>query len=197
MHSPKLQLITSLNCSIDDAAICSHWADGCSATSMLDLLLTLIKRTAWSELSAARLRPRGGHQTDENLGAGAFSTLKGEARRANPKFGVCFLELKGKRWCLQGLAERGSEVDRPSCKSNVKIADFSKLERKKYSGIMRNQFLIPNFLFDFYSVRGSTGTRSNIGTRKILQTTGRLQFFASLVARVTKMFQLKCVIFRL
>jgi len=60
---------------------------------------------------------------------------------------------------------------------------------------MYNQLFIPDFLFNFYSVRKSPGTpaRSDMGTmrQKILQMTGQLRFFASLVAHVTKVFQLQ------
>jgi len=54
---------------------------------------------------------------------------------------------------------------------------------------MRNQFFDLGFLFDFYSVMGSTGTPAVL-RRERWQTTGQWRFFASLVARVTKVFQL-------
>jgi len=41
-------------------------------------------------------------------------------------------------------------------RKSLKMADFSKTG----SGNMRNQFFDHNFLFDFYSVRGSTAAPS-------------------------------------
>ena len=54
------------------------------------LIDTLSGHSAWSESSAARPRPRGGHRKGEKLAPGAFLTLDCEARRAEPTFGLCF-----------------------------------------------------------------------------------------------------------
>jgi len=51
--------------------------------------------SAWSESSAARLRPRGRHRTGEKLGLGHLRRSKGEARRAEAKLWVGFLVAKG------------------------------------------------------------------------------------------------------
>jgi len=69
---------------------------------------------------------------------------------------------------------------------------------------MRNQFFDHNFLFDFYSVRGSTGTpsdRSNVrwcALRKFLTTNGEVQFwsfFPSLIVHGTKSRRAAVLIF--
>jgi len=61
---------------------------------------------------------------------------------------------------------------------------------------MRNRLLVPNFLFIFYSVMGSTGTTPSAHSKTGTLADNRpVAVFASLVARVTKEFQLKSVFF--
>ena len=45
-----------------------------------------------------------------------------------------------------------------NCWKIIKNGRFLENRKQKYGGNMRNQFFDRNFLFDFYSVRGSTGT---------------------------------------
>jgi len=69
---------------------------------------------------------------------------------------------------------------------------------------MRNQFFDPDFLFDFYSVRGSTATpfgRSNVSWSGLGTFSGRngdvqfSSFFATLIAHGTKIGRAAVLIF--
>jgi len=71
-------------CSIHNCHFSGHYE---RITKVYSVLLT---HSAWSESSAARPRPRGGHRKGEKSAPGAFATLERRARRAEPTFGLCF-----------------------------------------------------------------------------------------------------------
>jgi len=125
-----------------------------------------------------------------------------QARPEGPRrnFGLAFWWWKGRKSKPVGWSRMRVQAVSAGpfiCSRDAKNSRFLETGSRNMAET-RNGFLVPNFLFNFYSVMGSTGTPSvllSILKQERWQTTGQWRFFASLVACVTKVFQLNCVIF--
>jgi len=163
-----------------------------------------MSETTWrtwtgGKLGAGHLRRSKGeaHRAEPTFGlcfcGKALKEANGEARRAEPKFRVGFLGTEGPK----GEARRAEQNAGASRKRRAfhllpglpKIADFSKTGSRNMAQTCAIDSLFPIP----YSTSIVLG-----GLRALLLPVLRLQpiaIFRNLVARVTKVFQLKCVIF--